>query len=338
MSVILSILAIVSMIIVHEWGHFIAGKIFKVPVYEFAIGMGPILFKHKGKSETTYTIRALPLGGFCAFDQDDDTGVVDSNLNKIPIWQRLIVFVAGPLMNIITAIIIAISLYAFVGIPHSLPVVAQIVNEDLIGVLEVGDEFLYVNGESVDGSVEKLSELLSKNPTETQDVVVLRNEKEVAVKLNLYYDEASDSYLMGIYQAAEYVPCNLIDSAKYGVMMVKDDSVAVIETIKGLFTREYQISDMSGVVGAVSIMSSSLTTSGIASFLSIAVLISVNLGLMNLLPIPGLDGSKILFGTIEMITKKRIPEKIEIGITLTSMGLLFLLFGYLIIIDIIRLL
>ena len=77
--------------------------------------------------------------------------------------------------------------------------------KDLIGVLEVGDEFLYVNGESVDGSVEKLSELLSKNPTETQDVVVLRNEKEVAVKLNLYYDEASDSYLMGIYQAAEYV-------------------------------------------------------------------------------------------------------------------------------------
>ena len=109
MSVILSILAIVSMIIVHEWGHFIAGKIFKVPVYEFAIGMGPILFKHKGKSETTYTIRAFPLGGFCAFEgEDEDKPDNPEAFNSQKPWKRLIVLFMGAFFNFLSAIIFSI--------------------------------------------------------------------------------------------------------------------------------------------------------------------------------------------------------------------------------------
>ena len=87
MSIILAILALMIMIVLHEWGHFIAGRICKTPIHEFSIGMGPLIFQKKGKKETTFSLRAIPLGGYCAFDSGDSTGVVDSSLNKLPIYD-----------------------------------------------------------------------------------------------------------------------------------------------------------------------------------------------------------------------------------------------------------
>ena len=117
MSIIISILAIAIMIILHEWGHFIAARICKVPVYEFSMGFGKLLFKHQGKKETQFSIRAIPLGGFCSFDSPEslknsaENGITDSALNKIPIWQRIFICFLGPFINILTAFVIMFFIY-----------------------------------------------------------------------------------------------------------------------------------------------------------------------------------------------------------------------------------
>jgi regulator of sigma E protease len=338
MSIILAILALMIMIILHEWGHFIAGRICKTPIHEFSIGMGPLIFQKKGKKETTFSLRAIPLGGYCAFDSGDSTGVVDSSLNKLPIYKRMFIFIMGPLMNVITALIISFGIAMFMGFPSAMPVVDSIVeNSACENILQPNDEILAVNGKEINGDSSLMSQYINETNGETFHLTILRDEQKLTVAITPKFDEASQRYLIGIMQKYKYTTCTFTESIKYAGTATLDGIVSTYQGLAGMITGKYKMSDMSGVVGIVGLVSEYATPSTFSVFLSLCALISVNLGIMNLLPIPGLDGSKIIFSIYEAIFKKPIPEKVEYYMTMVGFGALILLFIVVTFSDIIKL-
>lgn len=328
MSVIFAILALMVMIILHEWGHFIAGRICKTPIHEFSVGMGPLIFQKKGKKETKFSLRLIPIGGYCAFDANDSTGVVDSSLNKLPVYKRIFIFIAGPLMNVLTAVFVYFSVAMFIGFPTAVPIIASVAEGSAsYGILQKGDEIIAIDGKEINGS----STLLSTYVTEAAQnggglFTFIRDGEELSAKITPIYDSATERYLIGITQQSTYTKISFIESVKYSLVATKEAVVNTYEGLLGLITGKYKMNDMSGVVGVVTIVSEFATPSMFSMFLTVCALISVNLGMMNLLPIPGLDGSKIIFGIYEMIFKKPIPEKIEYNMTLIGFSLLIILF------------
>lgn len=339
MKIILSIIVILLMILVHEWGHFIAGRICKVPVYEFSLGFGPKLWQKKGKKETLYSIRALPLGGYCAFDKDDSSGAVDSNLNKQPLLHRLFIFAAGPLMNIISCAIILFIICFFVGNPTPVTVIdSTYEGYEAAEVFEPGDEILTANGIILNKDPEILAQAIIDSNGETMTFEILRDGEKMEVSATPEYNEDTKTYTLGIVQAQEYQTVGFIDSIQMTGRTISNYFIAIVDTLGGLFTGKYSVNEMSSIVGIVTVMSEYASPSNITMFLSLCAYIYFNLGLMNLLPIPGLDGSKILFGIIEGISRKKLPEKAEVYLTLASLVLLLSLTGYLMIHDIIKIL
>lgn len=347
MSIIIAILSLTLMIIVHEWGHFIAAKIFHVPVYEFAIGMGPKLLKHQGKKETLYTLRAIPLGGFCSFDSEDslnntpENGIVDAALDKIPVWQKMIICFAGPLMNILFAFVIMFGVTFFAG--EAIPT-TQIVDfmEDAPAkeYLQIEDYIYSINDYVVYNNRTELTEAINKEMINNNslNVTVLRNDNYFTYKITPKYDESTQSYVLGIYQNTKYdkIPVKeaimtTIDTTKYFI-------TSVYSGLWGLLSGQYQMNEMSGIVGTVAFMGDYVKAYTIIPFLTLVALISVNLGVMNLLPIPALDGSKILISLIEIIIRKPINKKIEAKATLIGFAILIGLSVILIFSDIFKML
>lgn len=335
MHIILSILVLLLMILVHEWGHFIAGRICHVSINEFSIGFGPKIFSKKGKKETTYSIRAFPLGGYCAFDADDPTGAIDTSLNKQPLLNRLFIFIAGPLMNMISCAVILFVICFFVGNPTPVTVIESTQpGYEAAEVLEPGDEILKANGIELHKNPKILSEVIQSSKGSTMTFEIKRGSETLEVKVTPKFIEEKNAYAIGIIQARENVTIGFMESIKLTGATMSRYATAIFDTIGGLFTGKYSVNDMSSIVGIVSVMSEYASPSNIDMFLSLCAYISFNLGLMNLLPIPGLDGSKILFGLIEGVTRKKIPEKVEVILTLISLAFLLILTGYLMLHDV----
>ena len=335
MQVLISIIAILLMILVHEWGHFIAGRICKVPVYEFSIGFGPKIFQKQGKKETIYSVRAIPLGGYCAFDKDDATGTMDTNLNKQPLLNRMFIFIAGPFMNILTTVVVLFFLCFAIGNPTPVTIVDSTYEGFAAHeVLQEGDELISANGIELNRDTVLLSQIISESKTEPITFEVLRNGETFTTEITPQLNEENGKYAIGIIQKQLNVRLGFIDSVKASAITTYGYGVAIFDTLGGLFTGKYSVNQMSSIVGIVDVMSEYATASNLPLYISLCAYISFNLGLMNLLPIPGLDGSKILFGIIEGITRKRVPEKFEAYLTLACMALLLLLSGYLILNDV----
>lgn len=345
MSTILAILAIAFMIIIHEWGHFIAARICKVPVYEFAIGFGPLLFKHKGKRETQYSIRLIPLGGFCSFDSPEslenaaENGITDAALDLLPVRQRIFICIMGPVMNLLFAFLIVLGISTFAG--ESIPTtqISGFTKDSLISEqLQIDDIVYSIDGVVVHNDPELLTEIITKSEDNLIDVVVIRNNEYIEYKnLELYTDTMQDRYYLGIYEKSEYKSVSIIKAFPLALKQTGVFIVSVYEGIFGLFTGKYKINEMSGIVGTVAVMGDYATTATVLPFLTLIALISANLGVMNLLPIPALDGSKILFALIEAIRKKPMNKKFETKITMISFCFLIGLSIVLIISDIFKL-
>lgn len=345
MSTILAILAIAIMIIIHEWGHFIAARICKVPVYEFSIGFGPLIWKYKGKKETQYSIRAIPLGGFCSFDSPEslnnaaENGVTDAALDLLPIRQRIFICAAGPIMNVLFAFIISLGIACFAG---ETKVTTEIIDftegAKCTEALQIGDIIYSVDDVVVYQNSDLLTEMINKSEDYKVDIVVLRNNEQIEFKdVELFYDEAASSYYLGIFKKIEYYPVPIIRAIPLAIKQIGYFVVSVYTSLFGLVTGKYKLNEMSGIVGTVAIMGDYATSSTIIPFLSLISLISVNLGVMNLLPIPALDGSKILFAVIELFRKKPINKDFEAKITMVGFTILIGLSLILIISDLMKL-
>ncbi len=336
MVILIAILLFSALIFLHELGHFAAAKLFGVQVNEFAIFMGPAIVKWQ-KGETQYSIRCIPIGGYCAMEGEDGDSDNPRAFQAAAWWKRLIILVAGAAMNFITGLVILGIIYAPAQ-QFIVPEIAYIEQGSLIGGedgLQVGDRFLEVDGERIYIQSD-FSVLLSLNGGDVHDLVVQRQGEEVTLKdfamrkAEFSNEDGTTSLRYGFtFQVEEATLANKLQHVWYTAI---DYARLARLSLGMLLSGEAGLTDMSGPVGIVQQMSETAEASetradAIMSLLSFGSMIAVNLAVMNLLPIPALDGGRVagllITTAVESVTKKKIDPKYEAA--LHGIGMVLLL-------------
>ena len=324
MSVLFAILLFSILIFVHELGHFVAAKLSGVQVNEFSMFMGPALWKKK-VGETLYAIRLIPIGGYCAMEGEDGGSDNPRSFDKAAWWKRLIILAAGAAMNFIIGVLIMVMVYLPVR-----RVVVPVINSfeefstvDGANGLQVGDRILEVDGEKLYVQSD-FSLILTLNGGDVHDLVVERQGKKVLLddflmeKHEVTYEDGSTGMLYGMNFSVEEL--NFPGKLAYAWNNSLDTVRMVRLSLQMLFTGKAGFSDMSGPVGIVEQMSDVAQASetwldALLNMLYFGGFIAINLAVMNLLPIPALDGGRIvgvvLTTAVEAITKKKINPKYE---------------------------
>ena len=323
--VILALFLLGILITVHEFGHFITARLTGIAVKEFAIGFGPKVISWKGKKhDTVYSLRLLPLGGFNAFiGEDDVTGESREDpraFNRQAVWKRMLTVLMGPGMNFLLAFAV---LFAWlwiggVGVPVSTQTVITGVDAGTPAAaadIRPGDRILAIGDTQIQGGPENaVTEALSgwKDGDAPLALTLRRGEDTVTASLSPFWDEALGRYRMGAGEALRTAWENCVYVGG-----------TIARALKALVTTGEGFDQTAGPVGTVSIITEQVREGGFDAFLNLLIVISINLGLMNLLPIPGLDGSRFLFLVLEAIRRKQIPQEKEAIVNLVGMALLF---------------
>lgn len=358
--ILLAVLVLLFMITVHEFGHYIAGKIFKFKINEFAIGFGPAIFKRTSKKTgEVFSLRAIPLGGYCAFEgEDEDSDNSQAFTNKAP-WKRIIVLISGALMNFAAALLIAIFAISTSGL--FLSKVANILPDELgsdvqeQSALQPGDILLSANGKTLYLPSYDLPLLTAPMEIgEKIDMVVLRDGKEVNIIATIReyssYENKTDPDNpkiardeegniithkgLGISQSSEAVKFNFIQSLEHSVKYSFKLAGVLLDFLGKLITGNYPFNQIGGPITTIGITAQTASL-GLRPLLEIVILIGVNLAVFNLLPIPALDGMRVVFTVIEMILKRPLNRNVEAMIHFIG---LIALFGLVILADILQLL
>ncbi|MDY4544739.1 MAG: RIP metalloprotease RseP [Bacilli bacterium] len=351
---ILLLLFILGIIIlVHEFGHFIWAKTFGVHIYEFSIGMGPLLHTHKGKKDgINYNIRAIPIGGFVSMAGEVyDSGEVDENNKKIKKdklmcnkkwWQRLIILVAGVVNNFILAIVILFIYTLIWGGGAITPKVLNVVEDKPAAAagLKSGDVITNINGYNVSSWDKAQIILYYKNTNEYYTFEVKHTDgtkEEIKIKPEIIKDEetGAESKLFGIQIDAEDTS-NVFKSFIYSIRKFNSIISSMVYTIWGLISGKIGLSALSGPVGIYEVVGETINY-GINYFLYILAFLSINVGFINILPFPAFDGGHVLFLIIEKIKGSPVNAKIENTCHLIGFILVFLLMIVVTISDIIKL-
>ena len=324
MSVLFAILLFSVLIFVHELGHFAAAKLSGVQVNEFALFMGPAIWK-KQIGETLYSIRTIPIGGYCAMEGEDEETDSPRSFQKAAWWKRLIILVAGAAMNFIIGVLLMVAVYLPVQ-QVVLPVIGYF--EDFSTVtgesgLQVGDRILEVDGEKIYVQSD-FSLILSMNPGDTHDLVVQRDGKKVVLddflmeKHEVVREDGTTQMLYGMNFTLQTL--DLPGRIKYAWNQCLDTVRLVRLSLQMLLSGQAGLRDLSGPVGIVQQMSevaeaSPTTLDALLNMLYFGAFIAINLAVMNLLPIPALDGGRVVgllvTTAVEGLTRKKIDPKYE---------------------------
>ncbi len=320
------------LIFIHELGHFLAAKWMGVRVHEFGFGYPPRMFKMFEHDGVEYTLNWLPFGGFVRMAGENDEFESEGSLATIAPWRRIIVMAAGPFMNILTAVVIyAILLMAgvpqFVGDQATLPV--QIVgvgaeSPAALAGLQANDILISIAGQEVTG-IDAVSAAIQTNAGQEVDVVVRRGEEDVIVSMRPRLPEEipAGQGSAGI-QITPYVSAENVELVKYGPIEaliggMKQTWMMIVLMIEGLTTMLRGLispnvpAPEGGVGGLVAIgrIAAEIAEQGWRDLLSLTAFLSINLAILNMLPIPALDGGRIIFALVEMATRRRIPPEKE---------------------------
>ena len=351
--VLIALCCLMFMVVVHEFGHYIAGKILGFKILEFSIGFGPRIIKITNKKNgEIFSVRPLPLGGFCQFYGEDADQAGEGAFNSQKPWKRLIVLFSGALFNLISSFIIITLIFTFYG--QLLPSVVSVSEESYLyenDLLRPDDVILKVNGHDVNILMQNdLSDAFARiKGEEIGNFTILRDGKKstIEVKRSDIYQldengnrvvDSEGNYVtykaFGFVSSIRYVKLNFFMSIgrsfSYGFFLV----YKILWLLGSLFTGGIKFSESAGgPITIISAMSESAKT-GFGALAYVVCLISANLAVMNLLPLPALDGSRMVFTTIEWIRGKPINRKIE-GI-IHTVGI-FILFGIAILADVIQL-
>ena len=331
--VIIAVLLFGLIISLHEFGHFFTAKLSGIRVNEFSIGMGPKIFAfHKG--DTQYTLRLLPVGGYCAMEGEDGESEDDRAFNNKPVWKRMIVVVAGAFMNILLGLV----LMSVIVMQSDLLAINQIAafSEDSrleAAGAQVDDYILSIDGYRIDTETD-LSYALGSADPDSVDFVLERNGEKI--ELN---DVTLDSYDTSSGTKAVVIDFNIYGLEKTPLRVIKKTiantySMArmVIASFIGLVTGKYGLNEISGPVGVAQATTEAASTgletglsTAINNIITIMALISVNIGIFNLLPFPALDGGRFVLLLIEGIRRKPIPRKYEAYINAAGFAVLILI-------------
>ena len=359
-TILAALLVFSAVIAIHEFGHFAVAKLCGIQVNEFSIGMGPVLWKktHKG---TQYSLRALPVGGFVALEGEEspesqqaeaaraeqennfssskhDLNILNTEsdgevqkkpagipLNEAPVWQRALVMVAGAVMNFVLGFVVLVILIAAQNEPITSKTIYAIQDGALCGQtgLQAGDKVLAVNGRRCFVANDILYELV-RTQSYSADFTVLRDGQKVqlpGVQFDTWQDESGETHMsigFSVY-GLEKTPGNVLREAGNSVLYYgRIVFTSLVDLVRG---RE-SINNLSGPVGIVSAIGQAASY-GWQDLLELLALITVNLGILNLLPFPALDGGKVVFLIIEGVTGHAVPEKLQSVLTLATFGLLF---------------
>ncbi len=338
MSILFTIIILGLIIFLHELGHFMAAKYYKMPVLEFAIGMGPKLIS-KRVGETFYSIRVLPLGGFVNIGgMQPEDNVPDGFYTKSP-FSRFVVLIAGVMMNFITAVIGIMILFSITGsIPAKYtPPVVGVIQEDsnAEGILMTGDKIIEIDGKRINNWGDVSREILSINSREENYngeeilIKVIRKEKEESQRVRLTYNQERNGYFLGIQVAESKV--SFLKKLEISFYSFGDYFRMMIDGVRKLVTGNVSVKEMTGPVGLPKFVGEAYRIGGGFALLNIFVLLSINIGIMNLLPIPALDGGRLLFVIPEFFgikINKKIEEKIHlIGMIFLLILMVFIIFN-----------
>ena len=337
--IILAILVLMIMIVIHELGHYIAGKIFKFKINEFSIGFGKAIFSKKMKSGETFSIRLIPLGGYCAFAGEDKDVTQEGDFNSKPWWQRLIVLFSGAFFNFLSAIIFTVFLLAFAASGYSK--ITSVDGVEYVGSspqIQVNDVVLRVNGTKTKFLNGGFTNLISKaSNTEPIVLTVDRDGDIIDITVRKHTQETTDSdgntvtnYVVGVTTTNHKYS---FGKALYmAVPVTCEIGIDCLTIIGNIFIGRYSIKDLGGPITTIGTIATA--SRHLINLLLLFPLISVNLAVFNWLPIPSLDGARMVFVIIEAIRKKPINRDIEAKIH--GIGL-FILFAFVIVIDLLHL-
>lgn len=341
MSFIINILIFVIIlsviVIIHELGHLIAAKKFNVYCSEFAIGMGPVLLKYQ-KGETLLTIRALPIGGFVQMAGEEGVGIegipFERTINGIKTWKQIVVMAAGAFMNIMLALVVFTGIVAnrgYVSVPSD-PIIATVQENspaDKIG-MQAGDKIVKMvlsdGSEIVPETFDDLLEGMANYKEGSVLYTVERDGKMLDFVVVPKFNETEQRYLVGFSAAAKTRPIQWYESISYGAEMMIDMTVQIIQAFGNLI-RGVGLQDVSGPVGIYQ-ATSQVAANGLGSLILWLGLLSLNIGVFNLLPVPILDGGRIVIALIEKMIGHRLSEKVQTIIMMTGLVLIVALMIY----------
>lgn len=319
--ILIAILFFEFIIIIHEGGHYFAARMMKIKVNEFSIGMGPKIFQIT-RGDTKYTLRLILFGGYCSMEGEDSDSEDDNAFIKKKVWQRIFVVVAGAVMNLILGFVIMLIIVGSQNLVGTTQV-AKFEDAALSAQsgLQLGDTIKSIDGMRV-YTTNDVQTGLSRSADSTVDMIVNRDGKDVNLQVEFEMDDYEgtqylkmDFWLKGVEKTfGNVIVQSVKEFASYARM--------VFLSIHDLLVGRYGLSDLSGPVGAVSVVSDAVKTS-VNSMLRIMALLTINVGLFNLFPIPALDGWRLFVLIAEGITRKKLPSKAEYIIN--AVGLVLLL-------------
>lgn len=357
LNIIVFVLVLGSIILIHELGHFIAAKAFGVFCGEFSLGMGPSLW-HTKKGETEYHLRALPIGGYVAMagevDQEDNELMKDvpfeRTLKGIKTWKKVIIMAAGVMMNFVLAFVLMVGVnLTTTQMSLDNNQVGLVIEDSAASALGLeADDFIvdiYFEANQTHYEVtdwQSLGVALSSTTHGITDenasviVTVERQGQTIEKAGTLPYQEASQSYFLGIQVATRDL--TFTESVSYALSEIGEMSTMIFDTLAKLVTETKDtVSQLSGPVGIYQVTSEVRQSGSVSTMLLLVSMLSVNIGVFNLMPIPGLDGSQILFALIERVIGRELPQKLRYALQMVGMALVFGLMIVVMIQDVIKL-
>ncbi len=338
MSIIIAILVFSLLILFHELGHFSLAKLNGIRVNEFSLGLGPTIIGFT-KGETKYSLKLLPFGGACMMEGEDEDSSDDKAFNKKSVWARISVVAAGPIFNFIMAFVFAIVIMASIGVDK--PILTSVIDGYAAqeAGLQAGDKLVEMNGQKIN-FYKEVSLFSTFHAGEPVDIVYEREGQRYSTTLVPKLDEETGRYLYGFVSARQRDKVGIFETLYYAACEVGYNINITFKSLGMLFTGAAGVNDLSGPVGIVQNMGAvyeeSLETDGlfyaILNVINWTVMLSANLGVMNLLPIPALDGGRLVFLAVEAIRGKPIDPNKEgmvhtIGILLLFALMFFVMFN-----------
>ena len=330
-TILVAILCFGIIIMIHEAGHFFVAKKCGIRVLEFAIGMGPVIFR-KQRGETKYSLRALPIGGFCAMEGEDENSSDPRAFRNQPVWQRMLVTVAGAVMNLILGFVLIVIVTCMDDMISTCTIAEFHTDKDgnvtacSAEKLQADDRFVEINGLHI-YTANDITYALINDDCDTYTVVVERAGEKITLENVEFRDRANEGmYDFYVYGQRKTVGAVLSYSCRNFVTTARMIWVSLIDLIRG----KYGFHDLSGVVGIID-----TTTEVVAQqesfsdkamrLLDLMSFITINIGIFNLIPFPALDGGRFVFLAVEAIRRKAVPARVEGMIHLIGLSALMLL-------------
>lgn len=325
MSYILALIIFSAIVIFHEFGHFLLAKWNGIEVIEFSLGMGPRLLSHVW-GDTRYSLKLLPIGGSCQMVGEEEASDSEGAFGNKSVWARIAVVAAGPVFNFILAWVLALIIVGSVGYDNTM---VDIIPDSAAAEagMEDGDQIISING-SRTWLYREVSLYSSLHQGQTATVVFERNGEKQTVVLTPKQSDTG-AYLYGFSRTVQREKGGALETVGYSCAEIRYWLKATVESLKMLIGGQVRLEEMSGPVGIVSTIGDTYKESRVdgwyyvtMNMIMIAIFLSVNLGVMNLLPIPALDGGRLVFLILEAIRGKAIPQEKESMVHFTGFVLL----------------